>query len=245
MTLEAHVHAYTDTRIYILGRLVHAHANFSHARSWKMRREREKRRNEKKLYFFYIPISGVDPRSFPRVVVDKVHLPIEVLGDVPSFRKRYLPIPSPWHISLRSKSIQKLFLSFSLSPCNRRAHICARARAPASRAAAHARLASPRGSHRRWERDGETERRERRKGVRKKREREKDPEPRVSRTRWKGKRTTQRRRRNVRTYVLRAHAHTPSATTRSARVYVRRLSLSLSLSLILARYSAIMNTSLS
>lgn len=58
----------------------------------------------------YVPISGIDPRSFPRVVIDEVHLPVEVLGDVPSFRKRYLPIPSPWHILLRSKSIQNLSL---------------------------------------------------------------------------------------------------------------------------------------
>lgn len=43
-------------------------------------------------------------------MIDEVHLPVEVLGDVPSFRKRYLPIPSPWHISLRSKSIQNLSL---------------------------------------------------------------------------------------------------------------------------------------
>lgn len=43
-------------------------------------------------------------------MIDEVHLPVEVLGDVPPFRKRYLPIPSPWHISLRSKSIQNLSL---------------------------------------------------------------------------------------------------------------------------------------
>jgi len=60
--------------------------------------------------FSYVPISRVDPRSFPRVVIDEVHFSVEVLGDVPPFRKRYLPIPSPWHISLRSKSIQNLSL---------------------------------------------------------------------------------------------------------------------------------------
>lgn len=60
--------------------------------------------------FSYVPIPGIDPRSLPRVVIDEVHLPVEVLGDVPPFRKRYLPIPSPWHISLRSKSIQNLSL---------------------------------------------------------------------------------------------------------------------------------------
>lgn len=58
----------------------------------------------------YVPIAGIDPCSLPRVVIDEVHLPVEVLGDVPPFRKRYLPIPSPWHISLRSKSIQNLSL---------------------------------------------------------------------------------------------------------------------------------------
>lgn len=52
------------------------------------------------------PVSGVDPRRLSCVVIDEVHFSVEVLGDVPPFRKRYLPIPSPWHISLRSKSIQ-------------------------------------------------------------------------------------------------------------------------------------------
>lgn len=80
--------------------------------------------------FFYVPIPRIDPRSLPRVVIDEVHLSVEVLGDVPPFRKRYLPIPSPWHISLRSKSIQNLSLSLSLSSCGRRAHIYARGREP-------------------------------------------------------------------------------------------------------------------
>lgn len=93
-------------------------------RAFKMHREKKKRREGGKANkkakkeegkkgqedFFYIPVPGIDPGSFSRVVIDKVHLPVEVLGDVPSFRKRYLPIPSPWHISLRSKSIQNLSL---------------------------------------------------------------------------------------------------------------------------------------
>lgn len=104
---------------------------------------------------FYVPISGIDPRSLPRVVIDEVHLPVEVLGDVPPFRKRYLPIPSPWHISLRSKSIQNLFLS--LSSCGRRAHICARGRTPLGphirRALARARARRPRRERSGRERD--------------------------------------------------------------------------------------------
>lgn len=59
---------------------------------------------------FNVPVSRIDPRSLPRVVIDEVHLPVEILSDVPPFRKRYLPISSPWHISLRSKSIQSLSL---------------------------------------------------------------------------------------------------------------------------------------
>lgn len=66
--------------------------------------------NKKGKDFFYIPVPRIDPCSFSRIMIDEVHLPVEVLGDVPSFRKRYLPIPSPWHISLRSKSIQNLSL---------------------------------------------------------------------------------------------------------------------------------------
>lgn len=65
---------------------------------------------EGELVSLYVPISRIDPRSLPRVVIDEVHLPVEVLSDVPPFRKRYLPISSPWHISLRSKSIQNLSL---------------------------------------------------------------------------------------------------------------------------------------
>lgn len=79
-----------------------------------------------RVSFSYVPISRIDPRSLPRVVIDEVHLSVEVMGDIPTVRKRYLPIPSPGHISLRSKSIQNL--SLSLSSCGRRAHICARGR---------------------------------------------------------------------------------------------------------------------
>lgn len=68
-----------------------------------------------------VPVSRIDPRCFSCVVIDEIHFSIKVLRDVPPFRKRYLPIPSPWHISLRSKSIQN-----SLSPTSRQAHICAR-----------------------------------------------------------------------------------------------------------------------
>lgn len=83
-------------------------------------RERKKNRRARQkntylsLFFFHSPVPRVDPRSLPRVVIDEVHLPVEVLGDVPPFRKRYLPIPSPWHISMRFKSIQNL-VSLSLS----------------------------------------------------------------------------------------------------------------------------------
>lgn len=58
----------------------------------------------------HIPVPRVDPRSLPSVVIDEVHLSVKVLGDVPPFRKRYLPIPSSWHISMRSRSIQNLSL---------------------------------------------------------------------------------------------------------------------------------------
>lgn len=68
-----------------------------------------------------IPVSRIDPRCFSCVMIDEIHFSIKILCDVPPFRKRYLPIPSPWHISLRSKSIQN-----SLSPTSRQAHICAR-----------------------------------------------------------------------------------------------------------------------
>lgn len=80
---------------------------------------------------FYVPIPRIDPRSLPGVMIDEIHLSVVVPGDIPPFRKRYLPIPSPWHISLRSKSIQNL----SLSPRGRQTHICARADTRASRAA--------------------------------------------------------------------------------------------------------------
>lgn len=66
-------------------------------------------------------VSRIDPRCFSCVMIDEIHFSIKILCDVPPFRKRYLPIPSPWHISLRSKSIQN-----SLSPTSRQAHICAR-----------------------------------------------------------------------------------------------------------------------
>lgn len=69
-----------------------------------------------------IPVSRIDPRCFSCVVINEVHFSIEVLRDVPPFRKRYLPIPSPWHISLRSKSIQN-----SLSPTSRQAYTAVRA----------------------------------------------------------------------------------------------------------------------
>ena len=71
-------------------------------------------RKEESLFFSYVPISWIDPRSLPRVVIDEVHLPVEVMGDIPTVRKRYLPIPSPGHISLRSKSIQNPSLSLFL-----------------------------------------------------------------------------------------------------------------------------------
>lgn len=80
------------------------------------------------LFLFYIPVPRVDPRSFSSVVIDEVHLPVKVLGDVPPFRKRYLSIPSSWHISMRSRSIQNLSLSISVRSTG--AYLCARAHAP-------------------------------------------------------------------------------------------------------------------
>lgn len=52
-----------------------------------------------------LPVSRVDPRSFPIVVVDEIEFPVKVPREIPSIGQGYLTVSSPWHISL-IKSIQ-------------------------------------------------------------------------------------------------------------------------------------------
>lgn len=52
-----------------------------------------------------LPVSRVDPRRFPIVVVDEIQFPVKVPREIPSVGQGYLTVSSPWHISL-IKSIQ-------------------------------------------------------------------------------------------------------------------------------------------
>lgn len=212
----------------------------------------------------YVPIAGIDPCSLPRVVIDEVHLPVEVLGDVPPFRKRYLPIPSPWHISLRSKSIQNLSLYRRRAVDGR---ISVRAGARFS-----GRIYGTLARRPRRERTGENETGRRRGTAEEERERTGDPaaEEQVDGGRGGGRgssetangggsagttRTAIKRIVHTRTHIPAAHRRNGETRSVHSHMCTRACApsfsfssfslLSHSFSLARAHYSAIMNTSLS